>query len=75
MHVRICDKAVNKKKKEIITNIRMVECTAIYDDAHEGRRAHPDIIKSSLQNVLLCVNPETKKATVLEMWLRDMVGE
>lgn len=74
MLVRICDKTVDKKKQEIITNIRVVECSAIYDDTPK-RPGNVDLAHCSFQNVLLYIDPETKKATVQEMWLKDMVGE
>jgi hypothetical protein len=76
MLVRICDKTVDKKKREKITNIRAVECSRISLDACRTDSYDFENDESwTLQNVLLYIDPETKKATVQEMWLKDMAGE
>jgi hypothetical protein len=54
---------VDIKGKEIIKNIRRVECTCVHTTEHEN---------SVLQYVVLYLNQKTKKATILELWLEGM---
>jgi hypothetical protein len=68
MLVRICDKVITPQKKELITNIRRVNCTAVYD----SERTSDELEGCTLQNVLLYIDPKTSKATVVEMWLANM---
>ena len=68
MLVRICDKAVSPRGKVTIKNIRVVECSKIFDNLHMVR----SLVECELQNVLLYIDPKTKKATVVEMWLENM---
>lgn len=71
MKIRICDKTVTRKKGIEITNIRAIECTGIVNRIFSGMENQ----NWSLQNVLLYIDPKTKQATVVEMYLKNMKGE
>jgi hypothetical protein len=71
MILRICDKAVTPQKTEVIKNIRIVTCSAVYD-YHRDEGFLQNDNPCTFCNVVLYVNPKTRKATVVPMWLENM---
>lgn len=72
MKIRICDLAVDFKGRQTLINVRVVDC----DDCYTAHPPELNIDKTySLHHVILYTDPETKKATMQPMWLKNMKGE